>query len=57
MCTFEIVVENGAIVVLATVIAYNRIFLIFTVRANFCQKWRDQRYISGTMVGTRKKIK
>ena len=54
---------NAAIIVLIAVIAYNTIFQLFTVRAEFLLKWRNQIYIcSGNassataMFSTREKI-
>ena len=63
MQTFNIAVVNSAIVVYIAVIAYNTIFQLFTVRAKFLLKWRNQiRICSGdassatTMVSTGGKI-
>ena len=43
---------NLAIVIFIAVIAYNRIFHFFTVRADFLLKWRNQIYIcSGNASG------
>ena len=60
MVTFVNVVVNVAIVLSAVSIAYSQIVHVFTMRMDFCSKWRNQRYISSitasAMVGIRKNV-